>query len=71
MVSEVEKLQEEVDKILAQRDRLEEKCDTLDLCQEDDGCKKCDVYKKIAVLDVKTEELEDKIEVLLAADEED
>ncbi len=65
----MEKLQEEVDKILDERDALEEKCDSLPECEEDDGCDKCSTYKKISELDEKIEELEEKIEELLGDEE--
>jgi predicted RNase H-like nuclease (RuvC/YqgF family) len=65
------KLEEEIDKLQNEREELEGKCDTLDLCKEDDGCSKCDVYKKIEAVDNKIEVLEEKIEDLVSADEED
>ena len=67
----VDKPQEEVDKFLEERDALEEKCDTLPLCEEDDGCERCETYKKISDLDEKIEKLEDEIEELLVAEEEE
>ncbi|MFW9899402.1 MAG: hypothetical protein ACFFDO_09120 [Candidatus Thorarchaeota archaeon] len=67
----VDKLQEQVDKFLEERDALEEKCDTLPLCEEDDGCERCETYKKISALDEKIEKLEDEIEELLVAEEEE
>jgi len=68
--SEIDKLQDEVDALLEERDALEEKCDTLPQCEKDDGCKTCEVYKKIEELDEKIEEMEDKIEELMVAEEE-
>ena len=65
----IDKLNEQVEKLQDEREALEEKCDTLDLCQEDDGCSKCDVYKKIDEIDGKIEELEEKIEDLVGEDE--
>lgn len=67
----IDKLEEEVEKLQEEREELEGKCDTLDLCKEDDGCSKCDVYKKIEAVDDKIEAIEDKIEDLVSADEED
>lgn len=67
----IDKLQEEVDKLLEERDALEEKCDSLPLCEEDDGCERCETYKKIAEVDDKIEKLEDQIEELLVAEEEE
>ncbi len=67
----VEKLQEEVDNLLDERDALEEKCDTLPQCEEDDGCETCEVFKKIEEIDQKIEELEAKIEDLMSEEEED
>jgi chromosome segregation ATPase len=66
----IDELQEEVNKLLEERDKLEEKCDTLDLCQEDDGCSRCDIYTKIEEVDAKTAELEEKIESLMPEVEE-
>ncbi|MEJ2251323.1 MAG: hypothetical protein P8Y70_16805 [Candidatus Lokiarchaeota archaeon] len=66
----VEELENQVEKLLAQRDELEEKCDTLPECKEDDGCETCQVYNKIEQLDEKIDELEEKIESLLEEEEE-
>ena len=70
MPSEVEKLQEKVDAIQDDMENLEEKCDTLDICQEDDGCSKCKTYQKIEELNAEVEQLEEKIEAILSAEEE-
>ena len=67
----LDKLQEQVDQLQDDREALEEKCDTLDLCKEDDGCSKCDVFKKIDAIDEKIEKLEEQIEDLSDSDEED
>jgi predicted transcriptional regulator len=67
----IEELEDQVEKILEERDKLEEICDTLPQCEEDDGCKTCETYKKIAELDGKVEELEEKIESLMVEDEEE
>jgi len=61
----IDKLEEERDSILDEIEQLEEKCDTLELCEEDDGCEKCESYKKIEDLSAKVEEIEDKIESLM------
>ncbi|MHA1670246.1 MAG: hypothetical protein ACTSV5_06655 [Promethearchaeota archaeon] len=66
----MDELQEQVDKLLDERDKLEEICDTLPQCQEDDGCDNCETYKKIAEIDNKIENLEDKIESLMGDEEE-
>ncbi len=66
----IEDLENEVEKIQDEREKLEEICDTLPQCQEDDGCKSCKTYKQIAELDEKIEALEEKIEVILGEDEE-
>ena len=66
----IDDLQDQVDKLLDERDKLEGTCDTLPECQEDDGCDTCKVYKKIAEIDDKIETLEDKIENLMGADED-
>jgi prefoldin subunit 5 len=64
-------LQEQVELLKGEMDTLEEVCDTLPQCKEDDGCKTCETYKKIDVLNVKIEELEEKIESLMSEDEDD
>ena len=61
----IDKLEEERDKVLDDIEQLEEKCDTLELCEEDDGCKKCESYKKIEDLSAKVEEIENRIESLM------
>ena len=67
----IEELQDQVDKLLEERDELEDICDTLPQCEEDDGCDTCETYKKIAEIDDKVEALEDKIEALMGSEEED
>jgi len=68
----IDKLEEERDNLLDEIEALEEKCDTLELCEEDDGCERCEAYKKIEDLSAKVEEIEDKIESLMPdADVED
>ncbi|MBY9014599.1 MAG: hypothetical protein KGD68_02810 [Candidatus Lokiarchaeota archaeon] len=64
-------LQEQVEKLKDEMDVLEEACDTLPQCSEDDGCETCETFKKIDALNDKIEELENKIEALMGADEED
>jgi cell division protein FtsB len=66
----VEELEDQVEKLLDERDKLEEICDTLPKCEEDDGCDTCENYKKIAELDDKIEALEEKIEALMGDEEE-
>ena len=61
----IDKLEEERDNLLDEIEALEEKCDTLPLCEEDDGCQRCEAYKKIEDLSAKVEEIEDKIESLM------
>ena len=61
----IEQLEEERDKVLDEIEQLEEKCDTLPLCEEDDGCERCEAYKKIEDLSTKVEEIEEKIESLM------
>ena len=51
----IKELEEQVEKLLEERDKLEGTCDTLPECQEDDGCDTCKVYKNIAVIDEKVE----------------
>jgi phage shock protein A len=67
----IDDLEDQVDKLLEERDKLEELCDTLPKCEENDGCETCETYEKIAKLDEKIEELEDKIEALMGEEEED
>jgi prefoldin subunit 5 len=67
----IDDLQEQVELLKGEMDELEEVCDTLPQCKEDDGCKTCETYKKIDALNVKIEELEEKIESLMSEDEED
>ncbi|MBY8985174.1 MAG: hypothetical protein KGD65_08915 [Candidatus Lokiarchaeota archaeon] len=67
----ITKLEEEKDELLDQIEALEDKCDTLEICEEDDGCEKCEAFKKIEELSAKVEELETKIEDLMVKDEED
>ena len=40
-------LQEQVDKLLEEMDEVQEVCDTLPQCEEDDGCATCEINKKI------------------------
>lgn len=67
----IDDLEDQVDKLLEEIDALEEKCDTLPICEEDDGCERCDSYKKIEQLSAKVEELEEKIEKLMEEEDED
>jgi len=61
----IDQLEEERDNVLDEIEQLEEKCDTLPICEEDDGCEKCETYKKIEDLSTKVEEIEEKIESLM------
>jgi len=67
----VDKLEEQKEELLTQIEGFEEKCDTLEICQEDDGCKKCETYQKIEDLSAKVEEIENKIEALMGDEEEE
>jgi hypothetical protein len=67
----IDDLEKEIEQLLDERDKLEEICDTLPQCEEDDGCETCETYKKIATIDEKIEELEDKIEELQEDEFED
>ncbi len=67
----IEELEDQVEKLLEERDKLEIICDTLPKCEENDACETCETYRKIAELDEKVEELEDKIEELLGKEEEE
>ncbi|MBD3339987.1 MAG: hypothetical protein GF353_12810, partial [Candidatus Lokiarchaeota archaeon] len=66
----VSDLENQIEKLLDQRDKLEEKCDTLPQCEKDDGCETCEVYKKISEIDDKIETLEEKLEALTEEEEE-
>ncbi|MHA2391513.1 MAG: hypothetical protein ACXAEX_06060 [Promethearchaeota archaeon] len=66
----IDKLEEQKEELLEQIESLEEKCDTLPICEEDDGCERCESYQKIEDLSAKVEEIENKIEELMG-DEED
>ncbi|MHA2006066.1 MAG: hypothetical protein ACXABO_01030 [Promethearchaeota archaeon] len=66
----IQKLEEQKEELLEQIEGLEEKCDTLPICEEDDGCDSCEAYQKIENLSDKVEEIENKIEELMG-DEED
>ena len=67
----IDKLEEQKEELLDKIEALEEKCDTLEICEEDDGCEKCENYAEIEELSAKVEEIEDKIEELMGDDEED
>lgn len=67
----IDDLQEQVEKFKSEMDTLEEVCDTLPQCKEDDACETCETYKKIDALNVKIAELEEKIESLLSEDDDD
>jgi uncharacterized coiled-coil DUF342 family protein len=64
----IEELEAEIEKLLDKRDKLEEKCDTLPQCAEDDGCETCKTYEKINELDEKIEALEARMEDLMGED---
>lgn len=66
----IDKLEEQKEEILEEIEALEEKCDTLPICEEDDGCETCETYQKIEDLSAKVEEIEDKIEELMGDDED-
>jgi peptidoglycan hydrolase CwlO-like protein len=67
----IDDLQEQVENLKDEMDVLEEVCDTLPQCSEDDGCETCKTYQKIDGLNDKIEALENKIESLLGDDEGD
>lgn len=67
----IETLEEQKEEILDKIEALEEKCDTLPICEEDDGCDKCKNYAEIESLSAKVEEIENKIEELMGEDEEE
>jgi len=65
----IEKLEKQVEDLMEKRDELEENCDTLPQCQEENGCASCEIYAKIEKIDQQIEELEDKIESLIPVEE--
>jgi peptidoglycan hydrolase CwlO-like protein len=67
----IDELEDQVEKLKTEMDELEEVCDTLPQCQEDDACETCETYKKIDALNDKIEALEEKIEALMGDDEDD
>jgi len=67
----IDDLQEQVENLKNEMDPLEEVCDTLEICAQDDSCETCETYKKIDGLNDKIAELEEKIEALMSDDEED
>ena len=67
----VDQLEEQKEEILDKIEALEEKCDTLEIYQEDDGCNKCKTYAEIESLSAKVEELENKVADLLGDNEEE
>ena len=67
----IEQLEEQKEELLNKIEALEEKCDTLPICKEDDGCKKCENYAEIESLSAKVEDVENKIEELMGEDDED
>ena len=67
----IEKLEEQKEEILDKIEALEEKCDTLPICEEDKGCEKCETYAEIESLSAKVEEVEGKIAELLGEDEDE
>jgi predicted RNase H-like nuclease (RuvC/YqgF family) len=66
----IEELEDQVENLLQEIETLEDKCDTLPICEEDDGCERCESYKKIEELSAKVEEIEDKIEKLMGEEED-
>jgi len=70
MAMSISKLEEERDQLLDEIDELEVVCDTLPLCEEENGCQKCETYAKIEKLAAQVEELEDKIEELMSSEED-
>ena len=67
----IKNLEEQKEEILDKIEALEEKCDTLEICQEEKGCDKCENYTEIESLSAKVEEVEGKIEELLGEDEDE
>lgn len=67
----MEKLEEQRDKMLEDLEGIQEVCDTLPACKEDDGCKTCKTKAKVEEFEQKIEEIEEKIEKLIQATEED
>jgi hypothetical protein len=60
-----EKLEKEIEKLMDEREALEENCDTLPQCQEEHGCESCEIFEKMEQIDVKIEQLELKIDSMM------
>lgn len=67
----IDKLEEQKDKMLGDLEGIQEVCDTLPACQEDNGCKTCKTNAKVEELEVEIEKIEEKIEALTQEAEED
>ena len=67
----IDKLEEQKDKMLGDLEGVQEVCDTLPACQEDNGCKTCKTNAKVEELEAEIEKIEEKIEALIQATEED
>jgi len=67
----IKELQEQVDNLLEEMEGVQEVCDTLEICSQDDGCVTCKTNEKIKALEQKIEELENKVEELTGEEEEE
>ncbi len=69
-MSSEEEIEDKIEQLLKQRDKLEGKCDTLENCGEPHACEKCANYDKIQKLDEEVEALEAKLEGLTEPEDE-
>lgn len=57
--------EQELEKLLEEKmerlDKLEENCDTMDMCSDDDGCDRCENLKEMEKLQDEIEGIEDKL----------
>ncbi|TXT65852.1 MAG: hypothetical protein BAJALOKI1v1_360016 [Promethearchaeota archaeon] len=65
----VEKLEKQIEKLMDERDALEENCDSLPQCQDENGCDSCEIFEKIEKIDQQIEDLEEQIELQLEEEE--
>ncbi len=65
----IEKLEKEIEKLMDERDALEENCDTLPQCKDEHGCESCEIFENIEKIDEKIEQLELKIESMMEEEE--
>ena len=67
----IEELEDQIEKMKGEMDQLEEVCDTLPECSNDDACDTCKTYAKIEKLNEEIGKIEEKIESLMGDDDND